>query len=145
MGIAFWKLLYTIFIGCICGTSLATFLASMADSEEVLSNLQPLIVVPSMLLNGFFARAENFMPWIWPFQYLSIFKYVFQAAALIGHESEQYYYCSNGNQEMNVAGCDPYEILDIKEPLWVNILLIFVFIGVFNLLAILIFVIRKKT
>lgn len=62
-------------------------IVSVAFSEKKLAvTLIPVLLVPFMLLSGFFVNESHTPFWLLPFQYLSFYKYGFQALMLNEYE-----------------------------------------------------------
>jgi len=81
---------------------------------EVAMALLPIFAIPMMVLGGFFVNTNNvpkFLIWI---EYISMFKYSFQAASLNEFDSISY----------DAKGIDPLKELGISESLSENILVL---------------------
>lgn len=64
-----------------------TLIVSVAFSEKKLAvTFIPVLLVPFMLLSGFFVNESHTPFWLLPFQYLSFYKYAFQAMMLNEYE-----------------------------------------------------------
>ena len=59
--------------------SLGLITATLTKSVEQAAVLSPLFLFPMMLLAGFFVKQDNIPVILIPFEYLSIFKFSFQA------------------------------------------------------------------
>jgi hypothetical protein len=64
-----------------------TMIVSVAFSEKKIAvTLIPVLLVPFMLLSGFFVNESHTPFWLIAFQYLSFYKYAFQALMLNEYE-----------------------------------------------------------
>ena len=61
-----------------CGVSYGLFF-SVFFSEEMAMTMVPLIIIPFMLFGGFFVNQSNVPYYFYPIQYISMFKYGYQA------------------------------------------------------------------
>lgn len=103
--------------------------------------LTPVLIIPFMLFAGFFVNQNNIPVYLIEFQYLSIFKYGFQALAL------------NEYQDLDLAcmhaknfgeQCNPLGELDFPESLETSILaLVAMYVGC-NFIALLIMMSLSK-
>ena len=62
------------------GVSYGLFISVLFPKPEMAMSLVPVIIVPFMLFGGFFVSQNNIPYYFYPFEYLSMFKYGFQAA-----------------------------------------------------------------
>lgn len=67
----------TMFLGYQAGTSYALMLGAFITDRESLINIGPMINLPLMMLSGFYVNLDHVVPIIWPFQWVSAMKYVF--------------------------------------------------------------------
>jgi ABC-type multidrug transport system permease subunit len=59
-------------------SSAYTMILSVAFSEKKLAvTMIPVLLIPFMLLSGFFVNESHTPAWMKPFQYLSLYKYGF--------------------------------------------------------------------
>jgi len=65
------------------GVSYGLFLSIILPKPELAMAMIPLIIIPFMLFGGFFVNQNNVPYYFYEFQYLSMFKYGFQAAAQV--------------------------------------------------------------
>ena len=91
---------------------------TFADKQLAVT-LTPVLIIPFMLFAGFFVNQDN-IPWfLTPFQYLSIFKYGFQA--LVWNEyQDQTLDCQKPNVEFGKQ-CAPLKELNFPETMWESI------------------------
>lgn len=50
----------------------------LVSNKNVAVGMIPVLVIPLMLLSGFFVNNDNYLPVLIPFEYISLFKYGFQ-------------------------------------------------------------------
>ena len=62
------------------GVSYGLFISVLFPKPEMAMSLVPVIIVHFMLFGGFFVSQNNIPYYFYPFEYLSMFKYGFQAA-----------------------------------------------------------------
>ena len=55
----------------------ALFLSAMISNKQVAVSLTPVLVIPFMLLTGFFVNQSNIPVWLYEVEYISIFRYTF--------------------------------------------------------------------
>lgn len=60
----------------------ALILGTIFSDKQLAVTLTPVLIIPFMLFAGFFVNQENIPKWLIEFQYLSIFKYGYQALML---------------------------------------------------------------
>ena len=60
----------------------ALILGTMFSDKQLAVTLTPVLIIPFMLFAGFFVNQENIPKFLIEFQYLSIFKYGYQALML---------------------------------------------------------------
>ena len=60
------------------GSGLGMIGGTLFPTKEVAITLNPLLMIPMMLLSGFFVSQSNPIPILKPIQYLSPFKYAYQ-------------------------------------------------------------------
>lgn len=63
-------------------TGYALVISSLVSDKQLAVTLTPVLIIPFMLFAGFFVNQENIPVWLIEFQYLSIFKYGYQALYL---------------------------------------------------------------
>lgn len=63
-------------------TGYALVISSLVSDKQLAVTLTPVLIIPFMLFAGFFVNQENIPVWLIEFQYLSIFKYGYQALFL---------------------------------------------------------------
>lgn len=56
-------------------------ISALIKNKEVAVAMIPIMVVPFMLFSGYFVNQSNIPSWLIPFEYLSVFKFSFQAFA----------------------------------------------------------------
>lgn len=60
----------------------AFVIGTLVSDKALAVTLTPVILIPFMLFAGFFVASEDIPAWLTPFEYLSIFKYSYQALYL---------------------------------------------------------------
>lgn len=94
-----------------------------------------------MLLSGFFSAADNYVPYLIPFEYISAFKYAFQILITIEFRDIQPLNCMNSV----VNPCDPLNVnYTFKEELWLSCLCLALLIIFFKILSFIITKFRSK-
>ena len=63
------------------GTGLGFMIGTLVSSKSVATSLIPVTVIPLMLLSGFFVNQDNIVPVLYPFEFISPFKWGFQVLA----------------------------------------------------------------
>ena len=66
-----------------CSISFGLFFSVILPKPELAMSLSPMIMVPFMLFGGFFVNQNNVPYYFYPIQYISMFKYGFQAAVQV--------------------------------------------------------------
>ena len=66
----------------LCGNSLGLLLGSLIADAKVISAVMPLIILPFVLISGFFKNLDNLPGWVGWIQYLSPLKFGFGALVL---------------------------------------------------------------
>lgn len=79
------------------GTSYGLMISVIIPKMEVAMALVPILVIPFMVLGGFFVNSNNIPKYLIWIEYVSMFKYGFQAAVLNEFDSVNF----------SCAGCDP--------------------------------------
>lgn len=70
-------------VGYFAGVSYGFLLTTIFPKPEMAMALVPILVIPFLLLAGFFVNQNNIPYYFYEFEYLSIFKYIFQAAFIV--------------------------------------------------------------
>jgi len=123
------------------GTSYAFFLGSIVSDPSTLTDVNQMFSIPLLLLSGFYAAAENFLPYMIPFKYISLFKYAFQVLVYMEFTDNQALNCTNDITNP----CDPLkDKYDFLEPFWVSLVCVGSLIIIFRTLAFIFFKIRSK-
>jgi ATP-binding cassette subfamily G (WHITE) protein 1 len=94
-----------------------TLIISVGFSDKKLAvSLIPALLAPFMLLSGFFVNSNRTPFWLMPFNYVSFYRYSFQAM-MINEYSDQLLEC----QEIppnHMGRCDPLGDFNSPEGLW---------------------------
>lgn len=92
------------------GTSYGLLISVIISKMELSMALVPVLVIPLMLLGGFFLNTNNIPSYLKWIEYLSMFKYGFQVAALNEFDSLNF----------DCIGCNPLGEIGIKETIVEN-------------------------
>jgi len=71
-----------ILLYCAAG-SYALIISTIFSDKQLAVTLTPVLIIPFMLFAGFFVNQNNIPIWLIEFQYLSFFKYGYQALMLV--------------------------------------------------------------
>lgn len=63
--------------------SYALIISTLFSDKQLAVTLTPVLIIPFMLFAGFFVNQSNIPVWLIEFQYLSFFKYGYQALMLV--------------------------------------------------------------
>jgi ABC-2 type transporter len=63
--------------------SYALIISTLFSDKQLAVTLTPILIIPFMLFAGFFVNQDNIPVWLIEFQYLSFFKYGYQALMLV--------------------------------------------------------------
>lgn len=78
--------LTTLFLIYNASSGYALILGTIFSDKQLAVTLTPVLIIPFMLFAGFFVNQENIPKFLIEFQYLSIFKYGYQALMLNEYE-----------------------------------------------------------
>ena len=67
-----------------CGASYGLYFSVIFDAEMAV-DLVPIIIVPFMLFGGYFVSQDTIPYYFYPIEYLSMFKYGFQACVQVNY------------------------------------------------------------
>ena len=113
-------------------------LGAAISRKDVLNVLMPVIVVPTMLFAGFFVNQDN-VPWfLKPVEYISIFKYAYQAFFLNEYNDFNLACMNTTNPDLK---CSPLEDFNAPQTLEESL---FVMLGLMLLCYLLAFIILNK-
>lgn len=81
-------LIYLILVGLLvliyaASGSYALIISTLFSDKQLAVTLTPILIIPFMLFAGFFVNQDNIPIWLIQFQYLSFFKYGYQALMLV--------------------------------------------------------------
>ena len=76
----------TLFLIYNASSGYALILGTIFSDKQLAVTLTPVLIIPFMLFAGFFVNQDNIPKWLIEFQYLSIFKYGYQALMLNEYE-----------------------------------------------------------
>jgi hypothetical protein len=119
----------------------ALILGTIFSDKQLAVTLTPVLIIPFMLFAGFFVNQKN-IPWfLMEFQYLSIFKYGFQALVwneYLDLDLACMHDTSFGKQ------CNPLDEMAFPESMWTSIwALVAMYVGC-NFIALLIMISLSK-
>jgi hypothetical protein len=89
----------------------ALIISTLFADKQVAVTLTPILIIPFMLFAGFFVNQENIPVWLIEFQYLSFFKYGYQAL-MINEYTDLQLTCMS--PPPGVLKCDP--LGEFKSP-----------------------------
>ncbi|EAR84815.1 ABC transporter family protein (macronuclear) [Tetrahymena thermophila SB210] len=96
---AFFFYLITMIIMSITGVSVGYFVGTLFKDANTSMSMMPMIVIPFMLFSGFYKNRSDYASWIGWVEYLSPFKYAFQALCI--NEFEVTYFIPNPIKSYN--------------------------------------------
>lgn len=107
----FFAFLLTCILIYNASTGFSLVISVSFSNKQLAVTLTPVLIIPFMLFAGFFVAESNIPVWLKEFEFLSIFKYGYQA--LMKNEFD--YYILEGNEPgyfpecaYNNGSCDPY-------------------------------------
>lgn len=71
-----------LFLLCNAATGLGYVIGSLFSDPKIAVSAMPIIILPFVLVGGFFVNQNNAVPILKPFEYISLFKYGFQVLTL---------------------------------------------------------------
>jgi len=107
------------------GVSYGLCISIIVPKLDVAMSLVPLLVIPLMVLGGFFVNTNNIPKYLIWIEYISMFKYSFQAAALNEFDTINY----------DSGTIDPLDELGISESLAVNFIALIALAVGFRIIA----------
>ena len=75
--------------------SYALIISTLFSDKQLAVTLTPILIIPFMLFAGFFVNQDNIPIWLIEFQYLSFFKYGYQALILVSTSVLKYKWTDN--------------------------------------------------
>jgi len=60
-------------------------IGSAVSNKQVVVSLNPIVITPFLLFAGFFVSQSNIPKFLYPYEYLSLFKYGMQAFMNVSH------------------------------------------------------------
>lgn len=70
-------------LGWWAGSGYGLFLSTIFPTLEIALALVPILIIPFFVLAGFFVNQDSIPVWLIEFEYLSVFKWMFQALAIV--------------------------------------------------------------
>jgi len=116
----------------------ALIIGTLFSDKQLAVTLTPVLIIPFMLFAGFFVNQDNIPKFLLPFEYLSIFKYGYQA--LMQNEYEDLPLECLGQTDISKS-CDPLnEFRGTTHMMWVtgSVIALAVMYAVFYLISLLI-------
>lgn len=102
-------------------TGFGYIIGTAISNPQLVVIMTPLVVVPSMLLTGFFVSQDNIPKVLWWLRETAIFKYGYQALML--NEFEEFdIACMKTNDPKDY--CDPLGDFDSPQGKWVSIVIL---------------------
>ena len=98
-----------------------------------------MVTIPFLLLCGFFANSANFAPYLIPFKYFSLFKWIYQL--LVENEFAGGVPLTCENSPMY---CDPLMTYHFDEPMWASFVGLGVLYFLFKGVALIILILKVK-
>lgn len=96
----------------LAGGAYALMISASFSEKKLAVTLIPILIAPFQLLSGFFVNETRVPFWLMPFNYVSFYKYGFQALMLIEYEGLQLECMEIPKDRM--GHCDP--LGDFKSP-----------------------------
>jgi ABC-type multidrug transport system permease subunit len=93
--------------------SYALIISTLFADKQLAVTLTPVLIIPFMLFAGFFVNQNNIPVWLIEFQYLSFFKYGYQAL-MLNEYTDLKLACMNPPADKLYQKCDP--IGDFDSP-----------------------------
>mgnify|MGYP002345561271 FL=1 len=115
------------FMCCLCGSSIGLLTGSIFNSIIIAAGVVPSLTIPLMFIGGFLKNRADFSAWYGWLEYLSPFKYAFNAFAL--------------NEFRGTAA--PVELFNFNLSLWLAIVLLGVISIVARFLGLFILMLKK--
>ena len=84
----------------------ALIISTLFSDKQLAVTLTPVLIIPFMLFAGFFVNQSNIPIWLIEFQYLSFFKYGYQAL-LLNEYTDLHLACMNPPPDQLSQKCDP--------------------------------------
>lgn len=71
--------MFSLMLAGLASGAYTMFIGSLINDQSILIILIPIIIVPLMLLSGWFVKTDSSITVLWPFQWISSYKYCFNA------------------------------------------------------------------
>lgn len=124
-------------------TGYAMVIGTMVSDKALAVTLTPVLLIPFMLFSGFFVAPEDIPNWLTPFEYLSIFKFGYQALFLNEFEDLELD-CMDPTLPENEQ-CDPINDFNSPEDLGTSIYaLILIYVGTYLISLLILSTITSK-
>lgn len=123
----FFVFLLTLILIYNASSGYSLIISATFANKQVAVTLTPVLIVPFMLFAGFFVAASSIPYWLREFEYLSIFKYGYQALMRNEFNNNRRFPCATkngGNYTLGCAGVDPLSQISPMS-LWLSLLCLF--------------------
>ncbi|KRW98126.1 P-loop containing nucleoside triphosphate hydrolase [Pseudocohnilembus persalinus] len=118
----FFKYVFANICASFCGNSLGILIGSLFSDPKVASSMMPIIMLPLMMFSGLFGNREDMWDGLSWIEYISPFKYVFDAQ--IHNEFKESYFQPN-----------PIETLNLNIGYWWSCVLLIIMFVFYRLIA----------
>ena len=131
-----------ILLYCAAG-SYALIISTIFSDKQLAVTLTPVLIIPFMLFAGFFVNQNNIPIWLIEFQYLSFFKYGYQA--LMINEYQGWTLACQDLEITNPGHCDPLKDFDSPQTLGESIIaLAAMYVGCYTISLIIMKMLSRK-
>merc|ERR1711937_1003381 len=115
----FFVFLLTLILIYNASSGYSLIISSIFSNKQVAVTLTPVLIVPFMLFAGFFVAASSIPKWLREFEYISIYKYGYQALMMNEFNNNDVFKCAynptTGDYEDWDVGCDANPIGQISK------------------------------
>jgi ATP-binding cassette subfamily G (WHITE) protein 1 len=106
VGTFFW-MLFTLILIYNASSGYSLIISASFSDKQLAVTLTPVLIIPFMLFAGFFVSASSIPIFLKEFEYLSIFKYGFQALMLLEFTNNKNYPCALDGTDFSTCACYP--------------------------------------
>ena len=141
----FWIFFLSLTLASFSSSSMGLWLGCMFPNAQVAVTLGPMVTVPSTLFAGYYVSINSIPVWLRWIQYLSLFKWSFQAVA-VNEFHDATFTCSPGEICSITSGNQVLQELNMTYPsdLWVAIGVLAGLTVLFRLLAFVFLIFQTK-
>lgn len=104
---AFFFFLLTLILIYNASSGYSLIISASFSDKQLAVTLTPVLIIPFMLFAGFFVSTSSIPIFLKEFEYLSIFKYGYQALMMIQFNNNANFPCSHGLDYSECYGTDP--------------------------------------